>query len=253
MTKAVEFADPDLQAGFTQIPNVILRDSSLSAGARLTYALLQSFAWQADECWVGQKKLGELAGVKERAIRTYLTELEDAGLLQIEQQGLQKPNRYLLFGAALDRHVGTGPDRHERADKEDSVEEDSTDNGPVRKFKVDRKVVTGDEYTLAAAVVSSFNEVAGTAFSTDANLTPVVMRIRQRPDLTAANHRFLIEAVFAAEHWWSDPPGIEIVYGNPKIFEKSVELARAAAKKKTTPAFDMNAEMHRIRKEQGLD
>lgn len=64
--KAVRFADPVQQRGFTQISNAILRDASLSAGARLTYAMLSSFAWQSDECWVGQKKLGDLVGVKER-------------------------------------------------------------------------------------------------------------------------------------------------------------------------------------------
>jgi hypothetical protein len=248
--KAVEFADPKLQAGFTQIPNVILRDASLSAGARVTYAVLQSFAWQADECWVGQKKLGELVGVKERSIQNYLGELTAAGLLEIKRQGLNKVNRYVLFGAPLDTHVGAGPDTHSRADKEDSVEEDTTTERLVRK--VGKKVVTNDEYTLAAAVVSSFNEVAGTRLTTDANLVPVVGRIRERPDLTADNHAFLIRAVFAAKHWWTDPAGIKIIYGNPEIFETSIEKARAAAKRKSSPSFDVNAEAARIRKAQGL-
>lgn len=123
--KAVRFADDTTQQGFTQIPNAILRDSSLSAPARLVYALLSSFAWQSDECWVGQEKLGVLAGVKDRAIRNYLAELEVAGLLEITQQGLQKPNIYTLFGADPDRHADAGPDRHARADEEDAGEEDS--------------------------------------------------------------------------------------------------------------------------------
>lgn len=143
--KAVRFADPIQQKGFTQLPNAILRDASLSAGARLTYAMLSSFAWQDDECWVGQKKLGELVGVKERAIRGYLGELEEAGLLEITQQGLQKPNLYTLFGADPDRHSDAGPDRHERTDEEDTGEEDSsvlppTPHQPSVKSKTTREI-----------------------------------------------------------------------------------------------------------------
>jgi hypothetical protein len=118
---------------------------------------------------------------------------------------------------------------------------------------VNSKPVSEAEFTLAEAVVSSFNEIAGTRLSAEANLTPIVMRIRERPKLNGNHHRQVIEAVFAGNHWWDDPAGIQIVYGNAAIFEKSIELARAAMKKKSTPAFDPNAEMARIRKEQGLE
>lgn len=142
--KAVRFADDVTQEGFTQIPNAILRDPSLSAPARLVYGLLSSFAWQSDECWVGQEKLAELAGVKDRAIRNYLTELEQAGLLQITQRGLQKPNLYTLFGADPDRHADAGPDRHEDADEEDAGEEDSANprspQPPVVKSETTRRI-----------------------------------------------------------------------------------------------------------------
>lgn len=142
--KAVRFADPVLQKGFTQIANAILRDSSLSAGARLTYAMLSSFAWQADECWVGQARLGKLVGVGDRQIRKYLAELEEANMLEVTQQGLQKPNLYTLFGADPDRTCGSGPDRTSSSDEEDAVEEDSglppTPNQPSVKSKTTKEI-----------------------------------------------------------------------------------------------------------------
>lgn len=150
--KAVRFADDVTQQGFTQIPNAILRDPSLSAGARLTYAMLSSFAWQSDECWVGQKKLGELVGVKDRAIRNYLEELEAAGLLEITQQGLQKPNIYTLFGADPDRHTDAGPDRHDSSDEEDTGEEDSTDPPPPTSPSVKSKLTEEIEAVWATYV-----------------------------------------------------------------------------------------------------
>lgn len=249
--KAVEFADPTLQAGFTQIPNVILRDASLSASARLTYAMLQSFAWQADECWVGQEKLGELVGVKERAIQNYLKELSAAGLVEIRRQGLNKVNRYVLFGAGLDAHVHAGPDTHGGAYEEDSREEDPSNKGPARK-KVGKKIVTDDEYALASSIVASFNASAGTRLGVDPHLTPVVMRVREHPDWTAEHHRRIIAAVFAGKHWWEDPAGLEIIYGNAAQFDKSVELARRA-QQKSARRVDVTAEADRIAKAQGLE
>lgn len=152
--KAVRFADDVTQQGFTQIPNAILRDSTLSAGARLTYGLLSSFAWQSDECFVGQKKLGELAGVGDRQIRKYLTELEVAGLLEITQQGLHKPNLYTLFGAGLDRACSSGLDRTCSSDEEDAVEEDSENPPPPNQPSVKSKLTEEIEAVWATYVKS---------------------------------------------------------------------------------------------------
>jgi hypothetical protein len=142
--KAVRFADDTTQQGFTQIPNAILRDPSLSAGGRLTYGLLSSFAWQSDECWVGQEKLGKLAGVGDRQIRNYLAELEGAGLLEVTQQGLGKPNLYTLFGADPDRNCVSGPDRNGSAGEEDAAEKDSANppppTQPVVKSKASQEI-----------------------------------------------------------------------------------------------------------------
>jgi len=128
--RGVKFADPKLQAGFTQIPNVILRNASLSAGARLTYAMLASFAWDKDECFAGQKKLGELVGVGDRMIRNYLDELVTGGLLEVQRQGLRKPNRYLLFGSTQEGNCGSALDGKHSSDEEDPGEEDKPPVSP---------------------------------------------------------------------------------------------------------------------------
>lgn len=257
--KAVEFADPALQAGFTQVPNCILRDPSLSAGARVTYALLSSFAWQDDECWVGQKKLGMLAGVGDRMIRNYLDELEEAALIEIHRQGQNKPNRYVLFGSGQERNCGSGQERKHSSAEEDTGEEDSKakrvepKKGEPRP-KVGGKLVTDQELSLATAIIAAFNEAAGTSLTVLPHLTPVVMRIRERPTLTAAQHGKIIEAVFAAEHWWTDPPGPRIIYGNAAQFEQSIELARQAHKAASgAGTVDVNARRKEIRRRQGLD
>src|SRR5215210_7944162 len=89
-------ADPVTRHGFTQVPNVILTKKELSVGAKLAYAMLLKYAWGDEACFPGQTKLAEDMGSGERSVRTYLKELEAAGILEITQRGLGKTNLYKL-------------------------------------------------------------------------------------------------------------------------------------------------------------
>src|ERR1700686_5441683 len=90
-------ADPITRHGFTQVPNFILTKKEISVGAKLAYAMLLKYAWGDDACFPGQLKLAEDSGAAERSVRTYLKELESAGLLEIAQRGLGKTNLYRLY------------------------------------------------------------------------------------------------------------------------------------------------------------
>ena len=89
-------ADPVTRHGFTQVPNVILTDKTLSVGGKLTYAMLLKYAWSDDACFPGQQKLAVDIGAGERSVRTYLKELEQVGYLEVTQRGLGKTNLYRL-------------------------------------------------------------------------------------------------------------------------------------------------------------
>jgi hypothetical protein len=57
--------DPVLQGGFTQVPNFILKNSEISVGAKVTYAMFLSYAWHNDSCFPGQDRLRHLARAPE--------------------------------------------------------------------------------------------------------------------------------------------------------------------------------------------
>lgn len=99
--KTVRFADPTLQSGFTQIPNAILREATLSVQARLAFAMLASFAWEDESCFPGQEKVAAMLGVSDRSLRGYIGELKAAGAVEVERRGLGKTNRYVLLPSAL--------------------------------------------------------------------------------------------------------------------------------------------------------
>jgi len=78
--------DPVSAQGFTQVPNFILRSKTLSVGAKLTYSMLLSYAWQNDYSFPGQGKLAEDMGSGKRSVVRYIDDW-------------QRPVRLLLSGA----------------------------------------------------------------------------------------------------------------------------------------------------------
>lgn len=92
----LEGFDPVSAGGFTQVPNHILRATDLSVGAKLTYAMLLSYAWQNDFCFPGQETLADDMGVSRRSVTSFIKELQTADLITVKRQGLNRPNLYTL-------------------------------------------------------------------------------------------------------------------------------------------------------------
>ena len=89
-------ADIATQRGWTGVPNFILESNRISVGAKLTYAMLLKYARDLDECFPGQQRLAEDIGNSDRSVRTWLKELEHAGLISIKQRGQGRPNLYTV-------------------------------------------------------------------------------------------------------------------------------------------------------------
>jgi DNA-binding transcriptional ArsR family regulator len=89
-------ADAATAQGFTQVPNFILKSTKLSAGDKMTFAMLLSYAWRKDFCYPGQRRLAEDLGLTDRSVRTHLKALETVGLLAIRRLGQGKNNVYEL-------------------------------------------------------------------------------------------------------------------------------------------------------------
>jgi hypothetical protein len=88
--------DPIVRGGFTQVPNVILKNSDLSLGAKVTYSLLLSFYWHNDRVFPGQDRLAQHMGMSTSRANEYVKELEAAGLIEITRRGQGKTNLYKL-------------------------------------------------------------------------------------------------------------------------------------------------------------
>ena len=89
-------ADIATRRGWTGVPNFILETKEISVGAKLTYAMLLKYARELEECFPGQARLAKDMGCAERSVRTWLSELERVGLIDIQQRGQGKPNLYTV-------------------------------------------------------------------------------------------------------------------------------------------------------------
>src|SRR4030088_1194205 len=92
----LEGFDPVSAGGFTQLPNVLLKDQDLSAQAKLAYALLLSYAWHNNSVFPGQDRMAADAGVNQPAVSKWIQELQDKGWLEIQRRGQGKTNIYIL-------------------------------------------------------------------------------------------------------------------------------------------------------------
>ena len=92
----INSADPIALHGFTQLPNFILRNPGLSAGAKTTYALFLSYAWHNDLCFPGQETLAQSLGMSVGSVNAYIKELEAVGLIEITRRGQGKTNLYTI-------------------------------------------------------------------------------------------------------------------------------------------------------------
>jgi hypothetical protein len=86
-----------LKHGFAQIPRYVLTDRKLSFGARLTYAVLLSYAWQEGSCFPGQDRMSVDLGVTRRAVSKYLVELKEHKYVNWKRRGMGKTNIYYIL------------------------------------------------------------------------------------------------------------------------------------------------------------
>jgi biotin operon repressor len=97
--------DPVARGGFTQVPNFILRDGTLSLGAKVAYSMFLHFAWNNESCFPGQDRLAQHMGMSVPRVNEYIRELKEAGLVEITRRGQGRTNLYRVNFAVKNKRV----------------------------------------------------------------------------------------------------------------------------------------------------
>lgn len=142
--KTLDFDGEYLRRGFTQIPNTLLYDATVSTGARMTLICLMQFAWKGDP-FPGQEKLGQMIGVTDRTIREYLTELKDAGYLKVYRRGRGKTNVYRIAQLKLLAVGGRWPEKSSVEEKSDRKQSSALERkqASAKEYEVEEDEVEG--------------------------------------------------------------------------------------------------------------
>jgi hypothetical protein len=252
------------QRGFTQLPNIVLEDGSITPQAKTLYALLRMYAWQDDGCYPGQVKLAGHMGVSDRTVRDYMRELEDQMLVSTERRG-STSNRYTLL--ALGLRAKRMHDRSCASDRDDrSCASDQTgavlptkktqgkntqigrERGRAPVVKVSGKPVKKQPWALTDRILTEFNEQTGRDMrlltsggeASDA-AKRIYLRVLAYTDLTFEDHQRIIRNTLASKWWGDDRPSVGVIYG-PRVFEENIsrkaipagKQAKAAAKDERT-------------------
>ena len=89
-------ANPALRGGFVQLPVAVLEAKGLSRDAKLLYAILLRYAWQAGSCFPGYDRLQADMDCSVNSLTRYMVELERSGLISRRRRGLGKTTIYTL-------------------------------------------------------------------------------------------------------------------------------------------------------------
>jgi len=151
------------------IPNWLMERTEISQGAKLCFARLAQYAGKEGIAFPHQETLAKDLGVKERQVRSYLSELKNCKLIIVEIQGLGKPNLYkfcynewfLLPGGPA---VSCQSERQDTAghiykDEENHIRESYNNNKSGNKNNTQKKdIVPYEKIVKAYNDICVFNE-----------------------------------------------------------------------------------------------
>jgi biotin operon repressor len=92
----LEGFDPVSAGGFTQVPNILLNETQLSFAAKVAYAKLLSYAWNNNHVFPGQETMAKHLGCGVSTVSEAISELKEAGWVEVVRRGQGKTNIYKL-------------------------------------------------------------------------------------------------------------------------------------------------------------
>lgn len=88
---------PTWVAGFTIVPNVVLRDPKLTPVAKVVYFTLLDYARDNGQAWPGLEAMGERLGIATTTVRVSVKALAVAGLIERQRRGRGLTTVYRLL------------------------------------------------------------------------------------------------------------------------------------------------------------
>lgn len=185
-------------------------------------------------CFPSVRRLAEDTEFSERSVQRALAELEGMGYIvrgeRLREDGSRSTDEFTfpsLSGEGV-RESPPAPVRESPLELEvQNLPSTSVANAPSvdGPKSVNRKATTDLERHRARQILRRWNEAAGQDLRADDWLAKIIMRLREYPEATLADHSLIIETALA-NPWWQGPPSPSVVYGNGAQFERSIAAVR---------------------------
>ncbi len=231
---------------FVMLPNFVL-ESAVDAQAVRLYAVLLSYAGCEGDAFPSLRKIRERMGmVSDQTVRRARRDLVDAGLISVVERvrdnGSQTSNLYSVYtdyprtgGTPVPSTGGILSLQRVLSPEGESKELESKripPKGPPTPVKVDGKTITDLEWDLASFVLDHWNAATGSnpPFRSVDWHRKIVMRVREHPELGAADFTAVVDRALA-NPWWDGSAAPNVVFGNGSVFEQAL-VSNGATKRK---------------------
>ena len=227
----------------------VLRNSEATLGQRLVLLVIADHAnHDGSKSWCSVATIAHEARLSRAQVQRCLRALESAGAIVETGKGPKGTHEYSVAmgpqieargasstttgGASSSANRGPHPEAQ-------TVHSATVQEQPSKDLAtVNRKRVTDDERSLAEAVLETWNVQAHQRLTNVDWLRKIILRIREHPNLTIAEHDDVIR--YALNHpWWKGDPGPSVVYGNGALFEQHLMQAAKGDKSGSQGAFDV--------------
>jgi hypothetical protein len=86
----------NLSGGFTQMPDQVRKDSTLSTSAKIVYEHLLGYMWSKEWCWPSQQRIASELGISRRTVIRACKELYARCYIEKWRRGLGRTNVYFI-------------------------------------------------------------------------------------------------------------------------------------------------------------
>lgn len=218
----------------------ITRVFDMRVGDYIAKAVLIKVADHADDdglAFPSVERIAQDTEIPERTVKKKLAWLEAQGFIDRSEKRRVDGGQFSITvtrilpgapgarggestGGTTEQPPGANARTRERVP---SVQEPSSEPSLLRRWpaKVAKRQVTTLEGEAAVAILEIWNEEAGQSMTSEVWLGKIIGRIREHPDLSLDDHRFVIQETLR-HPWWDGPASPSVVYGNGAQFERAM-------------------------------
>lgn len=221
----------------------VLKHSDTKLGPRLVLLVIADHASDdGTRSWCSVETLGHEARLSRRAVQEALRRLEADGSIVETGKGPKGTHEYavVMGGADSAPRADTAPEPSLVRQTTTGVSHNGgVQGGPMSPpARVDRKLVTEAEATLAVQVLAAWNRATSQSLRSGEWLGKIIRRLREYPELDLAAHEHVID-VSLARPWWKGAPSPSVIYGNGAQFERQLAEASTSATDSLQHTFDL--------------